>query len=141
MTAHMPTQIPVELEQVGGDLVQTRRRTAVTARVRTIAELTALAVVTSLPIALLVYLSAPALRAALVERDQAQAACSRIYDTVACRCAVEATIAAQRMPQAASDDGQLPARRVQASRVPITMTHDFVLRVQACRAGTRGPAD
>jgi hypothetical protein len=120
-----------------------------------------LALVASLPIALL-FLSAPLRQAALAEHDSDRIACSRVYDSVACSCAMGTTVAAEYAPLGVSDedlalnrtgddgaiagratDGRVVAgsnpqrvvRRVGAGRVPVTMTADFARRVQACMAG------
>ena len=140
MTAHMP-----------------RRSFAVGGRLRILT----LALVASLPIALL-FLSAPLRQAAFAEHDSDRIACSRVYDSVACSCAMGTTVAAEYAPLGVSDedlalnrtgddgaiagratDGRVAAgsnpqrvvRRVGAARVPVTMTADFARRVQACMAG------
>lgn len=131
MTVHMPNPMPA-------GLAQPRRLVFGAARLRALRNLGALALAACLPVALLLYASAPARLAALTQRDQARASCARVYDVGACGCAVDATIAAQPAP----DRRDVPARRrIEASRVPIGMTPDFVRRVQACMAGLRGPAD
>ena len=118
-----------------------------------------LVLVASLPVALL-WLSGPARNVALAEHDRDRIACARVYDSVACSCAMGATAAAEFAPLGVSDedlalnrtgddrdgratDGQVApgsnpqrvVRRVGAGRVPITMTADFARRVQACMAG------
>jgi hypothetical protein len=100
-----------------------------------------------MPLALLFYLATPGQQAVLAQRDAARAACSRIYDAGACTCAVNATAASRflGLPDDALElaAGGLPlGRRVESTRVPVTMTPDFVHRVQACMAGGAGaPAD
>jgi hypothetical protein len=93
-----------------------------------------LALIAGLPLVVLLALSAPARQAALAEHDPDRIACARVYDSVACSCAVAATIAAEPASLGVSADAP-PLRRVDATRVPIAMTADFVRRVQACMAG------
>ena len=89
-----------------------------------------LALMAGLPLLVLLGLSAPARQAALAEHDPDRIACARVYDSVACSCAVAAEQAAIGVP----GDAPTP-RRVDAARVPIAMSADFVRRVQACMAG------
>ena len=87
-----------------------------------------LALIAGVPLLVLLGLSAPARQAALAEHDPDRIACARVYDSVACSCAVAAEQVG--MP------GEVPTpRRVDAARVPIAMSADFVRRVQACMAG------
>ena len=146
MTVRMPRPVSGEMHGLNRELVHAHRRIVDTARLRMAVQLGALALVACLPLALFLYVSAPARHAVLGQRDAAVAACGSVYDPVACRCAVNAMAVAEPRALGLPDDGlmvaaALPTGRVEASRVPVALTPGLVQQVQSCTAGSGARAD